>query len=318
MKTRARCEDEKYRMKTIWDEKGNLQSQDSTTILNTRNRDEDNKTLVEVISLKLNKIILKKKVQSFLQRTRIAKNIQDFDDDVQSTRFYEYITSDARRIVDLSQKSTFNNFDLNVFRIFQRETREIKNTLNDVFETLARHHDREFKLKYIELKLFYEDFIEWKVWRIHLVTKMNICYQNFFTKWIKIFYARDHLRRTFYNIVIFRVDSSSINFYVHLSKLIQNLKNIYEKSNKDMLKKKKKKLFNFIFSMRVKNKNEIFEEFLTRFIAITISLQLLESQKISHLKRIISEHLAHKSMHLKNFTFFSKYVKSLRMMISKI
>ena len=92
-----------------------------------------------------------------LRRTRIVENIQNFDDNVQFTQRYKYTTKD---FFDLSQKLTFDSFDLNFFNIFQRETREIKNTLNNVFETSTRHHDRESRLKYIELKLFYENFVE--------------------------------------------------------------------------------------------------------------------------------------------------------------
>ena len=90
------------------------------------------------------------------------------------------------------------------------------------------------------------------------------------------------------------------------------MKNAFEKV--DEHSKTINELFNFIFLMRLSKKNEIFDEFLTRFNSHMIELIFDDAFKIIQLKRIMIEKLNYDIKHLIrciNFKIFCDEVRKI-------
>ena len=176
----------------------------------------------------------------------------------------------------------------------------------------SRHYEREKRFKYSKLSSFDENRIEWKQWRVHLKTKIWICYKNFFTKQHKINYVRDHCKDIVYKIIKYKVFSINRNLYFIFQKFILNLKNAFEKV--DEHSKAINELFNLIFFMKLSKKNEIFDEFLTRFNFHIIEFIFDDALKIIQLKRIMIEKLNYDIKYLIkciNFKIFCDEVRKI-------
>ena len=136
MKTRTRCEDEKYRMKTTWDEKRNLQSQDSTTILNTR-------------------------ITTFYYRAHKRQYMRNKIQDQQ------YFVSKKEKILvtflllmfDLEQFVRVKNISSLTFNLVRQR---FIVTTNDLIKSLNKNWSRVFEKRNLELKARRVKAINWK------------------------------------------------------------------------------------------------------------------------------------------------------------
>ena len=72
------------------------------------------------------------------------------------------------------------------------------------------------------------------------------------------------------------------------------------------------------FVMKVKNRFESFEKFLTRFTSTINSLKFIDNEKITHLFRNFSKQLIEKIYHLNEITKYSNYVKKMRQTINQM
>ena len=70
--------------------------------------------------------------------------------------------------------------------------------------------------------------------------------------------------------------------------------------------------------MKIKNRFENFEKFLTRFTSTINSLKLIDNEKITHLFRNLSKQLIEKIYHLNEVTKYSNYVKKMRQTINQM
>ena len=91
------------------------------------------------------------------------------------------------------------------------------------------------------------------------------------------------------------------------------MKNVFEKV--DEHNKTINELFNFIFSMRIIKKNEIFDEFLTRFNFHMIELIFDDAFKIIQFKRIMIEKLNYDIKHLIKCINFKIFCDEIRKVI---
>ena len=96
----------------------------------------------------------------------------------------------------------------------------------------------------------------------------------------KINYIRDYCKSIAFNVLKVYIDLLSEDLYVTTKEIIIELYKIF--NNYDKLEKCNAMLYNFLFNIRVskKNKNKIFDEFYTRFLAIIISLRYSETHKL--------------------------------------
>ena len=103
-------------------------------------------------------------------------------------------------------------------------------------------------------------------------------------------------------------------------KLIQDLDNVYEISNRELINKTERKLFsvNFSMSKQLDKSNETLENFLIRFTICVTFLSMSNTTKINHLDRTMTLRYIHKSSHLKETNIFREYLIEIRKINSLI
>ena len=186
----------------------------------------------------------------------------------------------------------------------------------DRSEKRDRRYDDErifknFRSKYKKVFYFFENRAKFKKWRIHLKIYIKICVWQFRTTRNIIDFIKDHLEEDVYDNVKNRVDSNSSNSYHNLEKILRDLKLLYKKKNK--IARVEIKFKNVIFRMKVFNKIETFEQFVTRYNVAIALLNFNDDQKIRWLKYVMISRLQHKIEHLTNIkNDYYVYVKSVR------
>ena len=130
--------------------------------------------------------------------------------------------------------------------------------------------------------------------------------RQFFTNQHKIIYIRKHFRNVVYDIIKHRVKLHNANSYHFFKKMLNDFEKTFETKNE--ISFKIIEFFNFKFFM---NKNEIFEQFFARFIALTISLKLFDVIKIDQMKMKIIERMRYK-MNLKHIIVWKEFVQKCR------
>ena len=93
----------------------------------------------------------------------------------------------------------------------------------------------------------------------------------------KILYAKKHTRNTIYKTIKHRAVANNEKLYEFLKKLIENLKQTFNKKNK--MFKTIDEFFNFVFRI---NKNKTFNKFLIRFNNKTTFVKLVTFVKIKY------------------------------------
>ena len=113
-----------------------------------------------------------------------------------------------------------------------------------------------------------------------------------------IIFAKKHTRSITYETIKHRTITNNDHFYLTIEKLIENLKQTFDKKNKKI--KLMNEMFNFNFRINFKNKNEIFDEFLIRFNNLTILLRLNHIIKIKYFRDKLTKRMRYRMSHFKN------------------
>ena len=113
----------------------------------------------------------------------------------------------------------------------------------------------------------------------------------------KILYIKKYIRNTVYKIIKHRVAANNEKLYEFLKKLIENLKQTFDKKNK--MFKTIDEFFNFAFRI---NKNKTFNKFLIRFNNKTIFIKLVTLVKIKYFRNKLIEKIKFKMFYFKNCT----------------
>ena len=266
----------------------------------SRNAHRENfeKVDVKIRSLIMNKKNMQKIIEELKRKLKHAKIYISLDSNQKNA--HPSVTRSDRRTQDhVNSSIILRRGEISASRIF--ESRRYENEPS----SSSKH-------KYSELFLFYENATKWKTWKAHLITKVQTDYYDFSSKWHKINYARDKTRENAQTNIWHKAKSDTVESYNSLKKLMQDLKNVYEKEKQDKHKTLLQQLFSSSFVMRAKDRFEIFEKFLERFTFIISSLRLEDNEKITHLFRNLSKHLTEKIYHLNEVTTYAKYVKEMR------
>ena len=99
-------------------------------------------------------------------------------------------------------------------------------------------------------------------------------------------YIRDYSKLIVFDILKVRVDLLSEDPYISVKEMILELYSIF--SNYDKLVKYNAMLYDPVFSMGVKKKKELFDNFYIRFSATIAPIGFSNSYKIAILRRLIT------------------------------
>ena len=94
--------------------------------------------------------------------------------------------------------------------------------------------------------------------------------------------------------------------------MIEDFDNVYEEKKQNKQKNLLQQFFSLNFVMKIKNRFENFEKFLTRFTFTINSLKFTDNEKITHLFRNFFEQLTKRIYHLNEIVKYSNYVKKVR------
>ena len=107
--------------------------------------------------------------------------------------------------------------------------------------------------------------------------KLNRNWKSFLIEWSRIEYVRNVCKIVAFDIIEFKVDLNVSNDYITLDELLRNLETIFDE--KDRYQNNLITLQNKNFKMKVINKNEIFDQYITRFNFIVSVLNFIEEFK---------------------------------------
>ena len=292
----------------------------------------------EILNLRKNKKTLKKQVQEFETKMRNVKRYVDdyyIDDSDNERRFRSYHrlrTNDEhksshyhrhRTNTSTRRFSNYQRFQTKVLtrHLLSRNQNETSLVLTSIHHSLdfdrdhsVREENRKNKTKYLDSSMFADNRIEWNSWKQNLLTKIWTCEYDFLFERHKINYVRDKCKDIVYKIIKHRIVIDSDDSYRILSKFIADLDNVFEKFDENS--KTISELYSKNFSMKAinKNKNEIFDEFLTKFSAAIVDLRFDDEMKISHLRRIMTNKFNYDTKHLtqcKDYRFFCNEVREM-------
>ena len=277
-----------------------------TRIKNLRNahKKKESKLFEQIHQLRLNKINLKKKIAKFQKqqkrqrRSRYEMNEKSNDDDDKQS-FVKKKRSKNRFAARLSS-SKQKNYMSDVFELNNFFINNYTNSMNN----------QSRKKTYFKLNEFYDAHENWKKWKNHFKTKVEIDDFMFLNEQHKIRYVRKHTRKTVYDIVKHRVVANSENSYQTLKELILNLKQVFEKKNK--MFKAIDELFSSNFRMNSNKKNETFDEFLIRFNNLAVLVKLQTKIKIKYFRDKLTKKMKFKMFHLKICINWNDFVKSCK------
>ena len=163
------------------------------------------------------------------------------------------------------------------------------------------------------MPLFYgnvEDREKWEGWRLHLESKFRQSAILYTCEQDKIDYIRDHCKDTAFEFINAEANPTSANVYLTSSEMIQDLENMFGEFDK--VAKSDALLHDPKFGIAVANPKETFDEFLARFTLAIAPLDFTDRQKISNLRRTLSERLCFKMADGTTYTSFSQYVSRCR------
>ena len=145
---------------------------------------------------------------------------------------------------------------------------------------------------------------------MHLESKFQISYDLFETKVSKILYIRDHYKDIAFNTIKTRADMKNPEYYTLAEEILEDLDNMF--GDYDKISKADAELDNPKFAMRSKDSKEIFDVFHARFIAAIASLAILEREKSSRLRKLITSRLKYQIVDFPITTSFRELVTRLR------
>lgn len=127
---------------------------------------------------------------------------------------------------------------------------------------------------------------------MHLESKFWASYELFETEESKIVYIRDHCKDVAFDCIKARANMANQDHYTRAEDVIQDLENMFGEFDKES--KAEAELQNPKFHMGAKDPKETFDQFHARFTATVAPLNMSEREKVSHLKRTISQRLKNK------------------------
>ena len=98
----------------------------------------------------------------------------------------------------------------------------------------------------------------------------------------KIDYIRDYCKDIAFEVIKTEANPISVNTYLTIFEMIQNLENIFGEFDKDV--KSDALLYDLKFVMAVTNFKEIFDEFFARFTLVITPMDFTDQYKISNLR----------------------------------
>ena len=156
--------------------------------------------------------------------------------------------------------------------------------------------------------------MEWNWWKQNLLTKIWICEHDFFFERHKMNYVRDKCKNIIYKIIKHKIVIDNDDSYRILSKFIIDLNKIFEKFDENSKTINEFYNKNVFMKIIIKNKNEIFDEFLIKFSTTVMNLRFDDEMKILYFRRIMINKLNYNTKHLiqcKNYRFFCNEVREM-------
>ena len=271
----------------------------------------------EMTSLKMNKTNLKKKIQSFEDHRRRqpqkieenfdTKNYKRSRKSFMSTRNEQKRGFRGQLFFIRSEIDYLSNNPPPTFR--QARGLRFDDDRVDDLQPKPRYN-RPRPKKYSKLPEFYEIQEKWERWKNHLKAKLHVDEWQFISEQHKISFAREHTRSLAYEIIKHRAETDSDDLYVTIDELILDLKQAFEKKNKES--KMIDELFNSHFRMSFKNKNETFDEFFIRFNNLAVSIKLSVILKIKTLRDKLIERMRFRMSHLKMCKNWNEFIENCR------
>ena len=135
-------------------------------------------------------------------------------------------------------------------------------------------------------------------------------YDLFETKVSKILYIRDHCKDIAFNTIKTRANMKNPKYYTLAEEILEDLNNMF--GDYDKISKADAELDNPKFAMGSKDFKETFDAFHTRFIAAIAPLAMLEREKSSRLRKLVTSRLKYRIVDFPITTSFRELVTRLR------
>ena len=145
---------------------------------------------------------------------------------------------------------------------------------------------------------------------MYLNSKFLASQKLFSIEYSKINYIRDKYKDIAFNVIKVRAKLSNPSYYTLVIEAIADLNNIFGKYNKEG--RTDTKLYNLKFAIGIKDTKEIFNTFFARFTIMVAPLNLLEFQKISNIRRLVSNRLRNKVINGTILQSFRRFISRLR------
>ena len=151
---------------------------------------------------------------------------------------------------------------------------------------------------------------DWESWQMHLDSKFLASWELFPTEYSKINYIRDKCKDVAFDVIKIRAKLSTPGHYTLAMEAIADLDNMFGEYDKEG--RADAELHNPKFAMGAKDNKETFDAFLARFTATVAPLDLSEFQKISNVRRLVSNRLRNKVTDGTTPSSFPKFISRLR------
>ena len=135
-------------------------------------------------------------------------------------------------------------------------------------------------------------------------------YDLFDTKVSKILYIRDYYKDMVFNTIKTRANMNNPKYYTLVEEILEDLNNIF--GDYDKISKADVELDNPKFAIGSKDSKETFDVFHARFIAAIASLAILEREKSSRLRKLVTSRLKYRIVDFLITTSFRELVTRLR------
>ena len=157
----------------------------------------------------------------------------------------------------------------------------------------------------------------YEAWCTKLNSKFRNSWELYPDEQSKIDYIRDHCEDVAYDVIKARsVDITAPNYYPNADEMIHDLDSLFAEVDREQ--RAEAELQNPKFAMGVKDPKESFPAFYARFTAEIAPLNLTDSSKRSHLKRLISWRLRSRIMDGTVSTDFPALVARLRQLDTEL
>lgn len=145
---------------------------------------------------------------------------------------------------------------------------------------------------------------------MYLKSKFWKNYKLFDIEMLKINYIRDYCKKIIFDYIKMKTNIINQNHYIIIENIIQNLKNIFEKFDKES--KTKAEFQNPKFYINIKDFKKTFDQFHIKFIITITSLNMNKREKMSYLKRIISQRLKNRILNYSQIFSHREFISRLR------